>query len=858
VNNFFKVTIGESNTGDAAGNHGKLDIIIGKFSSTGNLEWSHMYGGPDDEYATGIFQTSDDGYIFVGNTSSNSGQVQGNHGSSDVWIVRISKNGGIVWQKCVGTEGYDGPAKMEKSSSDGLLYIWQAENHTGLTISNTDSSGNLLSEASLATSISIGGMALTSDSGHIIVGQGPDKSGIAIKIDKASNIQWQKILNGSKTDIFNDVKQTADGGYIICGHSESVDGDLTGLGSHASPTALFPKSDAWIVKLSVEGQLQWQKLFGGSQSEITSTIYSPADGEYVFFGTTNSNDGDVSGIHLSPSAYDITVDWWLVKLSASNAIQGQVFLDVNRNGVKDPGEGFANNVRITSVKGTDQRAAVPGNGIFTNYIDTGSYTTSITLDNPYYTAQPSTRQTTFSTYNNVDTLNIAIQPLAGKRDVSINLLPVTPVRPGFNTQYQLVYKNHGTDTIANGTVELIKSNKLALVVASPSYTSMNGDTIRWNFTGLKPEDKSNITLRFSVLSPPLVNIGELLASTATITTGATDLTPSDNTSKLTQTVVGSYDPNDKTETHSGVLTQQQISKGEPLVYTIRFQNTGTDTAFNVIVRDTLSNKVDWNTLQMISSSDSYQLTIKDGNKLTWAFNKINLVDSNRNESASHGYVSFSVKPVNSLLPGDTIKNTSAIFFDYNLPVQTNTASTFIQAIVLPIKLTSFTAEKKGAKNKLAWIASSEIETTNFEVEKSSNARDFSSIGTLKANFSGLYTFYDSAPIKDINYYRLKMFDKDGSYSYSYITSVNNAAPYIASVYPNPTHEIITLKIDADKKTDAQIEIITIDGKVIQVMKQAVATGTTIKKLNVSVLRKGSYFIRVKTNEQLAVIKFEKN
>ena len=113
-------------------------------------------------------------------------------------------------------------------------------------------------------------------------------------------------------------------------------------------------------------------------------------------------------------------------------------------------------------------------------------------------------------------------------------------------------------------------------------------------------------------------------------------------------MLGSYDPNDKTENLAGKISQREVSANSYINYLIRFQNTGTDTAFNVTVRDTLDDKLDWNSLQMVAASHPYQLDIKSQNQLTWSFNNILLVDSFRNEPASHGFIAYRVKPKSSL------------------------------------------------------------------------------------------------------------------------------------------------------------------------------------------------------------------
>jgi hypothetical protein len=110
---------------------------------------------------------------------------------------------------------------------------------------------------------------------------------------------------------------------------------------------------------------------------------------------------------------------------------------------------------------------------------------------------------------------------------------------------------------------------------------------------------------------------------------------------------------------------------------------GTDTAFNIVVRDTLSDNLDVSTLEVIGASHLAQFNVKDNKYCTWTFNDILLPDHNTNEPASHGYITYRIKPKSTLQLGDVINNSAAIYFDFNLPVQTNTTVTTIQPAPLP-------------------------------------------------------------------------------------------------------------------------------------------------------------------------------
>jgi hypothetical protein len=142
-------------------------------------------------------------------------------------------------------------------------------------------------------------------------------------------------------------------------------------------------------------------------------------------------------------------------------------------------------------------------------------------------------------------------------------------------------------------------------------------------------------------------------------------------------VTGSYDPNDKTGFPLGVGNDHLIAANGKMDYVIRFQNTGTDTAFTVIIRDTLDLDLDIFSVQSGVASHAYSFQMYGPRVLEWTFNNILLPDSNVNEPASNGFVTFTVNQVPNLLDGSEINNTANIYFDFNPPIITNTTSHII-------------------------------------------------------------------------------------------------------------------------------------------------------------------------------------
>ncbi|MDR2354519.1 MAG: hypothetical protein LBF22_15460 [Deltaproteobacteria bacterium] len=293
-----------------------------------NIEWQKSFGGRESDYAYSIQQTSDLGYIIAGRSDSNDGDVKGNHGYADYWIVKLDKQGTLQWQKSLGGRDFDLANNIQQTSDGGYIIAGYSGSNDGNAMMNhwafdywivkLDSQGNIQwqkffggSGYDYANSIQ-----QTSDGGYIIAGNSDSKDGDVkrnhgkvdywiLKLDSLGTLQWQKSLGGSRWDYAHSIQQTSDGGYIISGISESNDGDVTG--NHGD-------GDYWIVKLDSQGNIQWQKSLGGSKHDLASSIQQTSDGGYIIAGRSESNDGDVTGNHGK-------FDYWIVKLQGQENVQ---------------------------------------------------------------------------------------------------------------------------------------------------------------------------------------------------------------------------------------------------------------------------------------------------------------------------------------------------------------------------------------------------------------------------------------------------------------------------------------------------------------------------------------------------------
>ena len=365
-----------------------------------------------------------------------------------------------------------------------------------------------------------------------------------------------------------------------------------------------------------------------------------------------------------------------------NTITANVKFDANNNGC-DINDILANNVKILISDGTNTGAAFTntiGNANF--YTQAGNFVITPNFENSFFTVSPTSTTINFAnSNNNSQTQNFCITPLGIHNDLEIVIIPTSPANPGFNASYRLVYKNKGNQ-IQSGSINLnFNDAVLDFVSANPMTTSQSINNLNWDFTNLNPFESRTIHFVLNVNSPmetPPVNINDLLSFTATISPIQNDETPEDNVSTLRQTVIGSLDPNDKTCVEGNTITPDKV--GDYLHYVIRFQNSGTAAAQNIVVKDIIdTTKFDINTLQLTSSSHPNVARIT-GNKVEFIFENINLPAEVNNEPGSHGYVAFKIKTKSNLVLGNTIQNTANIYFDYNFPIVTNTTSTIVAVL----------------------------------------------------------------------------------------------------------------------------------------------------------------------------------
>ena len=664
-----------SANGDINNPHGGVDIWVVSLSSTGTINWQKCYGGSDNDFFGGAVKTSDQNLVIASRSASLNYDVTGLHYGGiaipDAWVFKINYSGDFLWGNCFGGTGIE------------TVY--------GLAEKN--------SEVFVATTS-------TSNNGNVSGNHGNSDIWV-FKLSSSGGILWQRCLGGTKIETFtqtglaiiikkNPIQADLDGGCTVLGYSTSLDGDVKGY--HGTSTSTI--QDTWLMKLSSAGTLKWQRCFGGTALEQNGTLFQLNADNYLLGFSTASSDGDLSGNFGGQDA-------WLGRLGPVSYIEGTVYVDANHNGIRDVGEKlYPMPVRVESVKREDTTVATTTTGLFTIERDTGTYVTKLLPDLAFLTPAPSSHTSNLIAHFTKDSISFGLQPTPGIHDLIVKMIPLGPARPGFTASFLIAYLNIGTEPLTNATLAFKKDNKLNFVGASPANSSIDQDTVYWNLGTVQPfEGIKLILIDCSVKAPPAAVNGDLIKLISNIKFTETDQPPDNNSDTLQMRLQGAFDPNDKTESHAGKMLIDEYLLGNELSYIIRFQNTGTDTAFNIIIRDTLDgNRIDFSTLRVIHASHPYFVQSENG-RITWKFNNINLPDSNINKSGSKGFILYTVKPKTDLVAGDTIHNSASIYFDFNLPVRTNSVVTIIAQS--PPTITSFTPATAGAGSSIT------ITGTNF-------------------------------------------------------------------------------------------------------------------------------------------------
>ena len=361
-----------------------------------------------------------------------------------------------------------------------------------------------------------------------------------------------------------------------------------------------------------------------------------------------------------------------------NRILGKIKFDDEGNGC-DTTDAYLYNI---SVKNVNVSTTYASNSNYYNsqyYLigDAGTNTVSVNLPS-YFTVTPSNQVFNLSTPGTITAPDFCVTANSNVDDLEIVLIPLFNVVPGLPALYNVWYKNNGSTTLNGQVTFQFDNTKMSFLSSNPSPSGLIGNQLTYSFSNLAPFESRIINnVKFQVAIPPTVDLGNVVTFSGTVLPNTSDATPSNNNSSVSQIVVNSQDPNDIIVHEGGLISLAQAQQNY-LHYTIRFQNLGTSEAINIKVLNDLDAKLDWSTFEFINSSHNCRVKNNNGHN-EFLFEGINLPGTN-NEPLSHGYITYKIKPIASIAVGNVISNVANIYFDFNAPIVTNTASTTISAL----------------------------------------------------------------------------------------------------------------------------------------------------------------------------------
>jgi uncharacterized repeat protein (TIGR01451 family)/uncharacterized repeat protein (TIGR02543 family) len=395
-------------------------------------------------------------------------------------------------------------------------------------------------------------------------------------------------------------------------------------------------------------------------------------------------------------------------------------------------------------------------------------------------------------------------------------------RPGYDRQLNIfagVNNSYCEPTAVLVTLILDPALSYISTFSGTQPTNVDGNTLEWLVSSM-----NSLSLLFSSLNiycDPTTQLGDSICNTLMIEYGVgTDLNEANDNIQVCGSINNSFDPNDKAVAE-GIGAEGYIIDGEELHYFIRFQNTGNDTAYNVIVIDTLNENLDVSTFQFLEASHSVNVSFLSNNIINFRFEDIDLVDSIHNEPMSHGFIAYKVKTKTGLAHGTEIRNTAHIYFDFNPAVATNTTLNTISEI--------FTVTFAGTDVNISSQTIIEGNHATEPAEPTKTDYDFGGWFTDNNTFLNAWNFANDVVTQDTTLY-VKWVPSSGIENIKFVNGIK--------IYPNPSEGIFTVS------SSEQINSIVVFDNIGRVVMSLENLNTTEYLVNLSTFSKGMYTLQL--------------
>jgi hypothetical protein len=772
------------------------NIVIARIDTSGNLIWSKTLVGTAGNFDTqvqGITTDNLGNLIFSGyalpaiDYDGGPSTFSINPGSNAAYFCKWSQDGDLIWVKTI------------RSSDNMLPYPTFLNIHT-----DSENALYFLGLASGITDINPGAAIQN-------VGTAGFFTSFIIKLNSSGIFLWGRE--------FDSVPPTAPTfSLLIDGNNNVLIGGQTNVGADLDPGVGIQTgiNGYYILKLNTEGDFMWAKQCEGSANSFPSVGGLSIDPQkrYIYSITRfNGQVNPISGLTFdaAPDNASVLVSKWEDAMCSDFGVRVD---SVNVITCLDPASGRA------------WARTIGGEAPF-SYTWSGGTTlndsTAIFTEGGFYTV----------TAGDSRGCNRSSTVLVAAPDTSINVPDlkvmvannVWALRPAqqFETYVDLVNKSCEP---VSGTVYLVHDYISIFESATPAPDNIHGDTLIWNFMDLTLDNSPfHVVIKFvadSTLADSLFASGQEFCMLAYVTPSE-DFNSSDNSMFRCNSLVNSYDPNDIQVFPSGECGPGYVHRDEVLTYTIRFQNTGSTEAINIQILDTIPSALDISTLRLIGQSHIGLVTeIHSGNKVNFRFDNIHLPDSSSNEIDSRGYLHYEIRAYSSIASGTIVNNRAAIYFDFNDPVITNTASITlvddVPALDRTVSQTGNVLSANGNGYSYQWIdcgnGNSEIEGAVLQHFNVTQTGQYAVI----VSFNGCSDFSDCIPVVILNTDKIDMVD--------------------FSIYPNPSTGSFFLSSATLIKAHG-IDVFDVSGRLVESFSNI--TNGQAYTPNIS---SGMYFIRI--------------
>jgi uncharacterized repeat protein (TIGR01451 family) len=684
---------------------GNDDVIVRKIDPNGELIWAERFGAAGHEFVGAMAEMADGSLVlagsFSGTTTLDPAGIQGVHannstgGALDMYVLKLDANGTYMWS----------------NSSGGL----QSEDYTELTLTPN---GNML----LTGYVSVAPADVDPGPGVYTVDPGGGHLYFLLELDSDGEfVRVYPLISDGWADI-SAVLYHTDGELYVAGEFGLNVG--FGLGTTLLEA---PVGAGFIAKYDADGQFMWANEYGGDDL-IFRELAMSVDGNLIAAGTFeapfDADPGPNIAMLNSYGQSDIfLMDWdpddnyhWSTAMGSTGADDVRSLLLLPNGAISLAGQ-FRSTMDFDIGPGSDSYTATGyGDGFVAFYnespcaglhyevnafepvlctqlgsiagtivggvepytyswdLDPAQVGLSVTMDAP----GPATITVTDAT----GCTQMLTLIMNGVEYQSFDLLPAlvgTTFRAGQVSHLWVDVANAGCVT-PDAQLQLVMPELVSLSMAEPPPTSVSGDTLMWA-VGEVAAAYPAMQVLVDVAVSDTATAGSSVCFKATLSPTEGDADTTNNMRVLCGFVQNSYDPNEMRVVPPGACDEGYVSLTQPLMYTVRFQNTGNAAALDVVVVDSLPHQLDAGSMRIIGYSHPMYTEMTPGNVARFIFNDINLADSTANEPQSHGYVVFELDPIQDVESLDQTTNEAEIYFDYNNPVATNIVSnTFIDVV----------------------------------------------------------------------------------------------------------------------------------------------------------------------------------